>query len=93
MSQEKDVSYNWQNIIFECRTDAEDVLSHMTDLIKNYGRASIADLCNLVGISSANDDRQCGWYNLSGWYDLKSAYVQPVDKGYNISLPEPVAFN
>lgn len=87
MSQEKDVSFNWQNVIFEYRTDAEEVLSKMTDLIKNYGRASIMDLYDLVGITSTYDDRQ------RGWYDLKSAYVQPVDKGYNISLPEPVAFN
>lgn len=87
MSQEKDVSFNWQNIIFEYRMDAEDVLSHMTDLIKIYGRASIMDLYDLAGITSANDDCQRGWYN------LESAYVQPVDKGYNISLPEPVAFN
>lgn len=93
MSQEKDISYNWQNVIFAYRTDAEDVLSHMTDLIKNYGRASIADLCDLVGISSLDGDRQCGWYDLIGWYDLKSAYVQPVYKGYAISSPEPVAFN
>lgn len=50
MSQEKDVSFNWQNVIFEYCTDAEDVLSHMTDLIKNYGRASITDLYDLAGI-------------------------------------------
>lgn len=87
MSQEKDVSFNWQNVIFEYCTDVEDVLSHMTDLIKNYGRASITDLYDLAGITPANDDRQRGWYNLEG------AYIQPVDKGYNISLPEPVAFN
>ncbi|MDU8690055.1 hypothetical protein RX411_01935 [Faecalibacterium prausnitzii] len=87
MSQEKDISFNWQNVIFEYCTDAEDVLNHMTDLIKIYGRASIADLYDLAGITSANDDCQRGWYN------LESAYVQPVDKGYNISLPEPVALN
>lgn len=87
MSQEKDVSFNWQNVIFEYRTDAEEVLSKMTDLIKNYGRASITDLYDLVGIALTYDERQ------RGWYDLKSAYVKPVDKGYNISLPEPVAFN
>ena len=87
MSQEKDVSYNWQNVIFEYRTDAEDVLSRMTDLIKYYGRVSVADLYDLMGITSANDDCH------RGWYEIKSAYIQPVDKGYNISLPEPVAFN
>lgn len=87
MSQEKDVKFNWQNVIFEYRTDAEDVLSRMTDLIKDYGRISIADLYDLVGISSAYADSQ------RGWCDLKSAYVQAVDKGYNISLPEPVTFN
>ena len=87
MSQEKDISFNWQNVIFEYCTDAEDVLNHMTDLIKIYGRASIADLYDWAGITSANDDCQRGWYN------LESAYVQPVDKGYNISLPEPVALN
>lgn len=87
MSQEKDVSFNWQNIIFAYRTDAEDVLSRMTDLIKYYGRFSVADLYDLVGITSANDGSH------RGWYDIKSAYVEPVDKGYNIILPEPVAFN
>lgn len=59
----------------------------MTDLIKNYGRVSVADLYDLVGITSAYDDCH------RGWYDIKSAYIQPMDKGYNISLPEPAAFN
>ena len=87
MSQEKDVSYNWQNVIFEYRTDAEDVLSRMTDLIKYYGRVSVADLYDLVGITSANDD--C----YRGWYDMRSAYVQAVNGGYIIRLPKPVALN
>ena len=72
---------NFDDIILETRWEAEEVLSHMIDLIENYGVASVADLYELVGITGSFTDNKYGWTNLS------SATVSRVRDGYLINLP------
>lgn len=79
---------NYQDIIFSSRGDAEEVLSQLADAVAVYGSVSVADLYDLVGMTSNYTDNKYGWFEIQG-----RAYVQPVSGGYIIRLPKPVAFN
>lgn len=78
---------NYQNVIFSSRGDAEEVVYQMRDAISTYNAVSVADFYDLAGMTSNYTDNKYGWYNLD------TAYVQPVSGGYIIRLPKPVAFN
>lgn len=78
---------NYQDIIFSSRGDADEVLSQMIDALATYNCVSVADLYDLVGMTSNYTD------NKYGWYDLRTAYIQGVSGGYVIRLPKPVALN
>lgn len=72
---------NFDDIILESRGEAEEVLSHLLELVENYGVASVADLYELVGITGSFTDNKYGWTNLS------SASVSRVRDGYLLNLP------
>lgn len=73
--------HDFDEIILETRGEAEEVLSHLVDLTIDYGMASVADLYDLVGITSNFTD------NKYGWTDLRNASVSRVRGGYLINLP------
>ena len=75
-------SHDFDEIILETRGEAEQVLSHLVDLTIDYGEASVADLYELVGITSNFTD------NKYGWYELKDAFISRVRNGYLINLPK-----
>lgn len=76
-----------QDIIFESRGEAEEVLGNLVDFIVDYGVASVADLYDLVGITGPFTD------NKYGWTDLSMASVVRVRDGYLINLPRAVAID
>lgn len=80
-SRQNIVRHNFDDIILDSRDEAEDVVSHLVELVDTYGVASVSDLYNLVGISSNFTDDKYGWYNLGG------ANVSRVRDGYLINLP------
>lgn len=79
--------YNFDDIILETRGEAEDVITHMDELIETYGIVSVADLYDLVGIAGNYTDNKYGWTNLrnaepiriNGGYLLKLPKVCPID--------------
>ena len=73
--------HDFDEIILETRGEAEEVLSHLVDLTIDYQQATVADLYDLVGITSNFTD------NKYGWTDLRSASVTRVRDGYLINLP------
>lgn len=73
--------HDFDEIVLETRGEAEEVLSHLVDLTIDYGMASVADLYDLVGITSNFTD------NKYGWTDLRNASVSRVRGGYLINLP------
>ena len=75
---------DYRELIFETRSQAEEVLSNMSDLIVDYGEVNIADLKDLAGITSDFTD------NKYGWVDLRGAKVVMVKDGYIIDLPRPI---
>lgn len=74
---------NWEQIILESRTDAEEVLDRLIDLITMFGVASVSDLCELIDIESDYTDNKYGWTNLS------KATVDRVREGWLLNIPKP----
>jgi len=72
---------NFNDVVLERRTDAEDVLTNLIELTTNYGIATVSDFYQLVGLESQFTDDKYGWTN------LKDAYVERGRKGYYIRLP------
>lgn len=73
--------HDFDEIVLETRGEAEDVISHLVDLTVDYGVASVADLYDLVGITSSYTDNKYGWTNLN------SAGVSRTRNGYLLNLP------
>ena len=74
--------YEYDDIIFNSRGEAEEVLERMDELIETYGNASVADFYDLVGVTGKYTD------NKYGWKDIHTAKVVRVSgDGYMIKLP------
>lgn len=73
--------YSYDDIIFDNRGDAEEVLYRMEELLERFEVVSVADLFDMAGISCNYTD------NKYGWTDLRSAHVERVRDGYVIRLP------
>lgn len=74
----------YDDLIFDDRREAEDVLTMMVDLVDQYGQVTVADLYDLVGQTSSFTDYKWGWDNLS------SASVARVRDGYSLKLPRAI---
>lgn len=76
--------YSYDEIILNSRTEAEDVLVRMDELMDTYGLVRVADLYDLVGITGNYTDNKYGWTN------IRSAEVVRVRDGYMIKMPRAV---
>jgi 16S rRNA G1207 methylase RsmC len=75
--------YDYDDILFETRGDAEAVLDAMTDLVNSqYGIVSVGDLYDLANMTTDNYT-----INNYGWTNLQGAKVVPTRDGYMIKLP------
>lgn len=77
--------FNYDDIIFDNRGQAQIVLDHMADILDQYESVSVADLydlCDLTAPYTAND---------YGWYRLGNTEVVHVRDGYVIKLPRAVS--
>ena len=83
MSRSARSRHDFDDIILETRGEAEDVLSHMVDLIEDYGVASVGDYYDLLGIESNFTDNKYGWTNVA------DGYIDRTRDGYCIRLPRP----
>lgn len=75
----------FQEIIIETRKEAENVLSHLSTMIAEYGTASVSDLYDLVGMPF-NSYQNVKW----GWTKLVGSHIIKTHAGYLINLPEPI---
>lgn len=77
-------TYGFENITFDNRGDAEQVLDCLADLIQRYQIASVADLYDLCGMTCDYTDYKYGWTDLRGADVLR-------DRGhFFIKLPKPM---
>lgn len=74
-------SQNFNDVIFDYKEDAEEVLDRLADLVDDYGMATVGDLYDLIGKSSSYTDQKWGWYNLN------TARVVRDRDGYSLRLP------
>ena len=71
------------DVLLETRVEAEEVLNTLDDLIDQYGVVSVADLYDLVGLTSTNYTD-----NKYGWTDLRHAEVRRDRDGYLLRMPK-----
>lgn len=83
MSRQARSRHNFDEIVLTERSEAEEVIDRLFDLVSRYEQASVADLYELVGLSSTHTDHK--W----GWSDLHGAGVSRIRGGYLLDLPEP----
>lgn len=74
-----------RDFILDSRGEAEEVLTHMDELIDMYGMVTVADLCDLVGESSAYTDNKYGWTNIRN-----AKAVRKRGGGYILELPRAI---
>lgn len=75
-------NHEFDEIILATRAEGEEVIERLEDLIQQYDVATVADLYQLLGISSDHTDGR--W----GWDDLRGARVERVRSGgYLLDLP------
>lgn len=79
--------YSYNDITFDSRGEAEEVLTQMEAIIDNYTMVSVADLYDLVGERGNYTDQKYGWMN------LRSAKVVRVRDGYMLELPKALPLN
>jgi len=75
--------HNFDEIVLDERSEAEEVIDRLFDLVSRYETATVADLYELVGLASTHTDNKWGWTDLSG------AGVSRIRGGYLLDLPEP----
>lgn len=75
--------YGYEDPIVTSRGDAERILQEMSEIIREYGQASIADLYDLCGITGRPTDMNYGWTEMPGARSVR------VPEGYVIQMPRP----
>ena len=79
-----DAEHRYDEVVFDHREEAEEVLDLMIDSIHSYGCCSVADLYDLTGVISQFRDSKVGWT------DIKKASIARARTGYVLKLPKPV---
>lgn len=78
--------FDYDDIEFESRGDADMVLEQLEAVIDQYGMVSVADLFDLAGVTC-----KAGFpANKYGWTDLRDAHIIRTRDGYILSLPRTV---
>lgn len=77
--------FEYDDLVFETRGDADMVLDQLEAAIANYGIVSVADLYDLAGITCRNYTA-----NRYGWTDIRNAKVLRSKDGYILELPRTV---
>lgn len=81
-------NFDYDDIIFDNRGDAEAVLDAMNDIISSYGVVSVGDLFDLAGVSTDNFA-----LNKYGWSDISGCKAVRIREGYILKLPKARPIN
>jgi hypothetical protein len=84
ISRQARARHDFDELLLESRTEAEQVIDQLFDVVSRYDTATVADLYELVGLASTHTDHK--W----GWTDLRGAGVSRTRDGYLLDLPDPV---
>lgn len=83
MSRRARAAHDFEEIVLDSRTEAEMVLSTLYDALERYEQVTVADLLELVGISSNFTEMRYGWTDLHG------SRIEHIRGGYLLNLPRP----
>jgi outer membrane protein OmpA-like peptidoglycan-associated protein len=83
MSRQARSRFDFDEIVLQSRSEAEEVIDRLYEVVSRYGSATVADLYELVGIHGSHTDNKWGWSNLRG------TGVSRVRGGFLLDLPEP----
>lgn len=75
-----------EDLVFDTRGDAVDVIEHIAETIEEYGQVSVADLMSSVGIQPRYTDERWGWTTTDA-FELRQ-----IREGWLVSAdrPEPL---
>lgn len=73
--------FEFDEIILDSRTEAVSVVENLIALLEEYGRVSVADLYDLLGVSGPFTAQR--W----GWTDLSMADIRQIRGGFLLDLP------
>lgn len=79
--------FDYDDIVFSNRGEAEAVLTQMDELIDRYGVVRVADLYDMADLSAPFTSNKYGWTN------IRNADVARVRDGYVIRLPKAMALD
>lgn len=80
----KSTGFRYDEVVFDNRGDAEDVLTSMEEVIATYGMVSVGDFYDMVGITDDNyTNHKYGWVNLH-----TASIVRLPRDGFMIKLPK-----
>lgn len=84
MSRTARSQHRFDELFLSSRGEAERVIDTLQEIVEQYNQATVADLYELVGITSAYTDHKYGWT------DLRGSRVQHSRGGtYLLDLPKP----
>lgn len=77
---------NVEDLVFDTRGDAVDVIEFIADSIEQYGQVSVADLMSSVGIQPRYTDERWGWTTTDAFE------IRQIREGWLVSAdrPEPL---
>jgi hypothetical protein len=74
--------FDYEDIVFESRGDAELVREQMLDILDQYGMVTVADMYDLAGETAPYTASKYGWFN------IRTAEVTRIRNGYILKLPK-----
>lgn len=87
MSRRGRANHNFDELVYENRFEAQEVLDTMYARLERFEVVTVADLLDLSGITEAYTDEK--W----GWYDLHGSRIHRTRDGYVLDLPRPEPIN
>lgn len=80
--------FDYDDILFTARGDAEAVLDAMNDIISQFGTVSVSDFYDLARVPNDNFTM-----NRYGWTNIGGATAVRVRDGYILKLPRAIPLN
>ena len=74
--------FDYDDIVFETRGEAELVREQMVDMIDRYGFVTVADMYDMADLTSPYTSNKYGWTN------IRSAEAVRIRDGYILKLPK-----
>ena len=79
-----DIEFNFLDIFYKTREDAEKILDKMKEYIDQYGVVTVEDLYESSGLASGWAASKYGWTNLD-----KASVFRAIDGHFHLDMPKP----